>query len=67
MQEHAWVRGIEEALGIHASDIREIFQDETKVYEKLVLILEPTEKNQELKEYLSQYFLCIDRGIICTR
>ncbi len=62
MQEHAWVRGIEEALGIHAADIREIFQDETKVYEKLVLILEPTEKNQELKEYLSQYFLCIDRG-----
>lgn len=62
MQEHEWVRATEEALGIHAADIQEIFQDETKVYEKLVVILEPTEKNQELKEYLSKYFLCIDRG-----
>lgn len=62
MQEHPWVREIEKAMDMHAADIEEIFQDETKVYEKLVVILEPTEKNQELKEYLSKYFQCIDRG-----
>ena len=40
----------------------EIFLDEKKVYDKLLLILESTGKSKELKEYLSQYFECIDRG-----
>lgn len=32
------------------------------MYDKLLLILKSTGKSKELKEYLSQYFECIDRG-----
>lgn len=53
---------IEDTFGIRGQDIEEIFLDEKKVYDKLLLILKPTAKNKELKEYLSQYFECIDRG-----
>ena len=47
---------------VDGKDIEEIFQDEQKVYDKLLLILKSTGKSKELKEYLSQYFECIDRG-----
>ena len=52
----------EDTFGIRGKDIEEIFQDEQKVYDKLLLILKSTGKSKELKEYLSQYFECIDRG-----
>ena len=53
---------IEDIFGIRGKDIEEIFQDEQKVYDKLLLILKSTGKSKELKGYLSQYFECIDRG-----
>ena len=46
---------------LQGRDIEEVLQDQNKVYDKLLLVLEPTERNLELKEYLSRHFLCIDR------
>lgn len=56
-----WVEHARKIFRIEGRDIEEVLRDEEKVYDKFLLILEPTERNLELKEYLSRYFLCIDR------
>ena len=47
---------------LQGRDIQEVIEGGEKVYDKLLTILKPTKENLELKEYLSRYFLCIDRG-----
>lgn len=56
-----WVKQAEETFRIQARDVEEILGNDSKVYDKLLLILEPTERNEELKAYLSAEFTCIDR------
>ena len=52
----------QDAFELQGRDIEEVIQGSEKVFDKLLVILKPERKNQELKEYLSRYFLCIDRG-----
>lgn len=56
-----WVESARKIFKLQGRDIEEVLQDQNKVYDKLLLVLEPTERNLELKEYLSRHFLCIDR------
>lgn len=57
-----WTAAVEGLFKIKGRDIEEILESETQVYDKLLMILEPAEKNEKLKEYLSEHFICIDRG-----
>ena len=60
--EDGWIKRARELFKRQGRDIEEVIQGKEKVYDKLLIILKPTVENQELKEYLSRYFLCIDRG-----
>lgn len=52
----------EEIFSMKMKDIEELLHSETLVYDKLLVFLELTEKNRELMKYLSERFICIDRG-----
>lgn len=60
--EEGWIKRAQDAFELQGRDIEEVIQGSEKVFDKLLVILKPERKNQELKEYLSRYFLCIDRG-----
>lgn len=60
--EDGWIKGAQEIFGLKGRDIEEVIQGSEKVYDKLLAVLKPSRENRELKEYLSRYFLCIDRG-----
>ncbi len=60
--EDGWVGRAQKIFELQGRDIEEVIQGGEKVYDKLLTVLKPTRENQELKEYLSRYFLCIDRG-----
>ena len=57
-----WIKNAQKIFQLQGRDIEEVIQGSEKVYDKLLIVLKPTRQNQELKEYLSRYFLCIDRG-----
>lgn len=60
--EDGWVGRAQKIFELQGRDIQEVIEGGEKVYDKLLTILKPTKENLELKEYLSRYFLCIDRG-----
>ena len=59
--EDGWVGRAQKIFELQGRDIQEVIEGGEKVYDKLLTILKPTKENLELKEYLSRYFLCIDR------
>lgn len=60
--EDGWVKRAQDIFELQGRDIEEVIRGSEKVYDKLLTVLRPGGKDQELKEYLSRYFLCIDRG-----
>lgn len=56
-----WITKVQEAFKFNGKDIEEVIKG-GKVYDKLLAVIKPTEKNQKLKEYLAGQFLLIDRG-----
>lgn len=60
--EEGWIAHAEKSFQLQGRDIEEVLNSREKVFDKLLVVLKPSEKSEELKEYLSQYFLCIDRS-----
>lgn len=57
-----WIEEAQKLFHIKGRDIEEVLNSDTKIYDKFFLILEATQKRQELLEYLRENFVCIDRG-----
>lgn len=56
-----WIPAVQKMFALEGGSIEEVLNSDTLVYDKLIVVLEPTEKNSELKAYLSEKFVCIDR------
>lgn len=57
-----WKEAAEKVFHFKGKDIEEVLESDTKVYDKVLLILKPSQKNERLKKYLSEDFTCIDRS-----
>lgn len=57
-----WAKQANGLFDIETKSIEEILESDEKVYDKLLLLLNPSPENEKLKEYLSEKFVCIDRS-----
>lgn len=57
-----WIANAKKAFETEGRDLDELLQSDSLVYDKVLMLLEPSEEGEALKKFLSSDFICIDRG-----
>ena len=56
-----WISHAKKAFETEGKDLKELLSSEDLVFDKILMILKPSEEGEKLKEFLSRDFVCIDR------